>query len=180
MRETRPKQRLELQLLNLALELLRPLLCPPLQILDLLLHRKDRLLSFLHLEPERFLGFRFRALSNFGLLFEHAFLDRQVELAFLFRKLALLADSLGLRLLRLDKLCLSLLEGLGQLLELLILVMQVDRNRRARFPRFFLNEFLALRLQPLSDLGLHGFLSLFHGDLLRSDGSFALRHFGLF
>src|SRR5208337_3657623 len=178
MREACPKKRLKLQFLHLALELLRPLLCPPLQLLDLFLHRKDRLLSFLDLEPQRLLCLSFRTLLDFPLLFEHALFDSQVELALLFGKLALLANGLGLRLLRLDQFRLALLERLRQLFQLLILVVKVDRNSGPRFPGLLLDQLLALDLQPFSDLRLHGFLGLFDRGLLRADRGLAFRDLG--
>ena len=180
MRKTCPKQRLKLQLLHLALKLLRPLLGFPLQLLDLLLHRKDRLLSFLDLEQKRLLRRRFRAFLDFGLFFLHALFDRQVEFPLFIGKLALFADSVGLSFLRLCKFRLALFESLGQLLELLILEMEVDGNSGPRFPGLLLRELLALPLQPLGKLGLHRVAILLHSLLLRPDRGFALYDFGLF
>ena len=179
-RKARPKQRLKLQFLHLALKLLRALLRLAFQLFDLFLHRKDRLLTLLDLEPKRLLCLRFRALLNFGLRLQHALFERQVELPFFFGKLALHADGVRLRLLRLGEFRLALLEGLGQLFELLILVIEVDRDSGPRLPGLLLRELLALPLQPLGKLRLHGFLGLFHRGLLRPDRGFPLRDFGLF
>ena len=168
------KQRFELQLLHLALQLLRALLGFALQLLDLLLHAEDRLLLLLHLQQQPLLGLGLGARLDFGLLLAHALFDGKVKLALFLGQLALLAHGLGLRLLRFGELGFPLIERFGQLFELLRLVIKIDGERGPCFLCLLLRNFLALGLEPVRDLRVDGFLGLFNRLLLRADRRLAL------
>lgn len=91
---------LDLELLHLPLELLRALFRPPLELLDLLLHGGDRLLLLGHLELEIAFGLALGLLAGGRERFLHPLLDRELELALRIVELALLAQGVGLGLLR--------------------------------------------------------------------------------
>ena len=177
-REAAAQQRFELQLLHLALQLLRALLGFALQLLDLLLHAEDRLLPFLDLQLHRLLGLGLGALLDFRLLLAHALFDGKVQLAPGVVQLPRLPQGLGLRFLRLLKLDRALIGELGLLFQQLILVVQIERELGRRLLLLFRRDLLALALQPLRDLRVDRFLGLFDRLGLRADGRLALGDLG--
>jgi hypothetical protein len=124
-REARSQHGLELELENLALELLGALLRPALHVLELRLHGADHLLLFRELEPELPVDLVPRPLARGRKPGLDARLDREVELAFLVVELALPADDLGLGLLRVRELLLTDLEELRQLGQLAVAQVEV-------------------------------------------------------
>jgi hypothetical protein len=173
------QQSLEFQLLHLALKLLRSLLGPALEFLDLPLHGSDGFLLLHDLEAEFFLGvFACLYARDFQPLL-YARLDGQLEFTSGIVQFALFANQLGLRLLRLGQLALSLLEHVLQLGDLLGLLLDVARQR-AFGPHGGLSLDLGARaLEPVLDLGIDAFARFDELLFAHAHGRFSLGHLGL-
>jgi len=92
--------------------LLRALLGAAFEFLDLLLHGEDGLFLFRDLQSLLFLGFLACLLARGGEPFLDALLNRELHFPFGIVQLALLADQIRLRLLRLGELDVALLENI--------------------------------------------------------------------
>ena len=178
-REAPAQERFELQLLHLALQLLRALLGLALQLLDLLLHGEDRLLALLDLQLHRLLGLGLGALLDFRLFLAHALFDGKVQLALGIVQLPPLPQGFGLRFLRLLKLDRALVGELGLLFQQLILVVQIERELGRRLLPLFLRYPFALALQALRDFRVDRFLGHLDRLGLRAHRRLALGDLGL-
>ena len=173
-RELGAQDRFEVGLQHFALELLRPLLGPVLQLLDLFLHRRDRLLLLQHLQRQLVFHLLPRLLAGLGQHFLDAFLDRQLHFASRIVQFPLLAHHFRLRLLRLGQLLLPILQHLAQLGNRLGLLLQVIAEREPGLAGLLGGYFSPLDFELLGHGRVHGFLLLRQRLLFRLEGVLAL------
>jgi hypothetical protein len=162
------QQVFQLQFLHFALQLLRALFRPALEVFDLLLHRGNGLLLLHYLELLFVFGFFLRLAADFGQAVLYALFDGEFEFAFGVVEFALLLDEFGLGLLGFGQLFVARLEHFLKFGEFARFAFEFRRGGLLGFLRFFGDNAGTLGLQLRGDLIGHLLVevALGLGDLL--------------
>ena len=123
-----------------------------LQILDLFAHAVHLLFFFSHAQLQTVFGIELCLVTNCDEGRLHFFLDRQIEFAARIVQVPLLAEQIGLRLLRFLKFDVAVFQNVLKLADLLRLAIEIARRAKLGLLRFLGGDGFAFGLQTCPDL----------------------------